>query len=144
MARNFRRQRAAHPIADLNVTNLIDLGFILLVIFMIATPLINQKEQSTRINLPEIARLPQPKQDKEERFVAISVDSTGKIFLENAPTPVTIAQLRTRLRGYAAEPKQPAIRLRGDGEAAWKKVAEVFGELTQAGLTRVAVDTQAK
>ena len=35
MARNFRRHRVSHPIADLNVTNLIDLGFMLLIIFMI-------------------------------------------------------------------------------------------------------------
>jgi biopolymer transport protein ExbD len=144
MARNFRRQRAAHPIADLNVTNLIDLGFMLLIIFMIATPLINQQEQSTRVNLPTVAKVPQTKDDKNERFIAISVDANGKFFLENATTPVTLAELRTRLRGYAAEPKQPVIRIRGDGEGRYKHVAEIFAEVERAGLTRFAMDTQAK
>ena len=51
MARNFRRKHTAHPIADLNVTNLIDLGFMLLIIFMVATPLI-QQEQKIPVNLP--------------------------------------------------------------------------------------------
>ena len=51
MARTFRRQRQTAPISDLNLTNLIDLGFTLLIIFMIATPLINQ-EQAIRVNLP--------------------------------------------------------------------------------------------
>ena len=40
MARTFRRQRQLNPVAELNITNLVDLGFTLLIIFMIATPLI--------------------------------------------------------------------------------------------------------
>jgi len=60
MARNFRRTRSAtHPIADLNVTNLIDLGFMLLIIFMVATPLI-QQEQTIPVNLPTVSKAPQP------------------------------------------------------------------------------------
>ena len=144
MARNFRRQRTAHPIAELNVTNLIDLGFMLLIIFMIATPLINQQEQTTRVNLPTVAKVPERKPDKDERFIAISVDTAGKFYLENAATPVTLAELRVRLRGYAAEPKQPVIRVRGDGEGRYKHVAEIFGEVERAGLTRFTIDTQAK
>ncbi|MBI5768176.1 MAG: biopolymer transporter ExbD [Verrucomicrobia bacterium] len=144
MARNFRRQRAAHPIADLNVTNLIDLGFMLLVIFMIATPLINQQEQTTRVNLPTIAKVPETKDNKDERYVAISVDAAGKFYLENAKSPVTLAELRLRLRGYAAEKKPPVIRIRGDGEGRYQKVAEIFGEVERAGLTRFTIDTQAK
>ncbi len=62
MARTFRRQRQAHAIADLNVTNLIDLGFTLLIIFMIATPLITQ-EQTTPVDLPVTSRQQQAKPD---------------------------------------------------------------------------------
>ena len=45
MARTFRHRQTAAPISELNVTNLIDLGFTLLIIFMISTPLI-QSEQT--------------------------------------------------------------------------------------------------
>src|SRR5882757_5218916 len=100
MARNFRRPRSAQPIADLNVTNLIDLGFMLLIIFMVATPLINQQEQTTRVNLPSIAKVPEQKPEKDDRFVAVSVDASGKYFLENASTPVSLGELRRRLRSY--------------------------------------------
>ena len=144
MARNFRRQRTAHPIADLNVTNLIDLGFMLLIIFMIATPLINQQEQTTRINLPSIAKVPQPTPDKNERFIAVSVDAKGKYFIDNSTTPITLPELRTRLRGLAAEPKPPVIRIRGDGDVPYKKVAEIFGEVERAGLVRFNIDSEAK
>ena len=43
MARSFRRQHTRHPISELNVTNLIDVAFTLLIIFMIATPLIQEE-----------------------------------------------------------------------------------------------------
>ena len=144
MARNFRRPHATQPIADLNVTNLIDLGFMLLIIFMVATPLINQQEQTTRVNLPSIAKVPQQKPDKDDRFVAISVDATGKYFVENSTTPITMTALRSRLRSYATEPKPPVIRVRGDGKVPYEKVAEIFGEVERAGLPRFTIDSQAK
>ena len=76
MARNFRRYRGSHPIADLNVTNLIDLGFMLLVIFMVATPLM-QQEQAVGVNLPSVAKSAQPKSTPDERHVAVGVDARG-------------------------------------------------------------------
>ena len=142
MARNFRRHRSAQPIADLNVTNLIDLGFILLVIFMIATPLI-QQEQTVPINLPTVAKSPQTPADKNDRFVAVGVDAKG-FYIGNGVTPVTLTELRTQLRGFAAEKKQPVIRIRGDENVPYKRVAELTNEVHRAGLTRIAFDHQAE
>src|SRR5204862_5921781 len=112
MARHVRGHRVAQPIADLNVTNLIDLGFILLVIFMIATPLI-QQEQTIPVQLPTVSKSPQTKVDVKDRFVAVAVDAKG-YYVDNRKVPVTLAELRSRLRAYALEPKQPVIRIRGD------------------------------
>lgn len=140
MARNFRRQRSSHPIADLNVTNLIDLGFMLLIIFMIATPLI-QQEQTVPVNLPTVAKAPQVKNEKDDRFVAVGVDAKG-FYVDNKSTPVTLAQLRSRLSAYAAEAKPPVIRIRGDAKVPYQKVAELFTEVQKAGLTRFTIDAQ--
>ena len=140
MARNFRRHRTSHPIADLNVTNLIDLGFMLLIIFMVATPLI-QQEQTVPVNLPTVATAPQVKNDKEERVVAIGVDARG-FYVDNRAVPVTLSQLRSRLSGYAAEAKPPVIRIRGDASVPYQKVAELFTEVQKAGLTRFTIDAQ--
>ena len=140
MARNFRRPRASHAIADLNVTNLIDLGFILLVIFMIATPLI-QQEQTVGVNLPSVSKAPQPKVKSDERHVAVAIDARG-FYVDNQPTPLTLAQLRTRLAALAAEPKPPVIRVRGDATVPFQKVAEVMTELQRAGLTRITIDSK--
>ncbi len=140
MARNFRRHRAAHPIADLNVTNLIDLGFMLLIIFMIATPLI-QQEQTLQVNLPTVSAVPQSPPTKD-RFVLVGVNARG-FFVDSMATPLTLAQVRERLRAFAAEPKPPVIRIKGDAAVPYQKVAELFTEVQKAGLTRFNFDTQA-
>jgi biopolymer transport protein TolR len=142
MARNFRRHRSAHPIADLNVTNLIDLGFMLLVIFMIATPLI-QQEQTVGVNLPTVAKAPQPKVPPDDRFVAVGVDTKG-FYVENKATPLTLVQLRSRLRAYATEAKPPVIRIRGDANVPYQRVAELINEVHTAGLGRVTFDAKAE
>ena len=140
MARNFRRHRASQPISDLNVTNLIDLAFILLVVFMIATPLI-QQEQTIPVNLPTVSKTQQTKVDKDDRFVAVAVDAKG-YYVDNRTTPVTLAELRSRLRGYAMETKPPVIRIRGDAGIPYQRVAELFNEVQKAGLTRFTIDSQ--
>jgi biopolymer transport protein ExbD len=139
MARTFRRHRSAHAIADLNVTNLIDLGFILLVIFMIATPLI-QQEQTVPVNLPKVTQVPQSKADRDDKFTAVGVDANGRFYVGSAATPVSLAELQSRLRAFAAEEKPPVIRLRGDMKVQYQKIAELIAELTKAGLTRVQFD----
>lgn len=141
MARNFRRLRHSQPIADLNVTNLIDLGFILLIIFMIVATQVVQHEQTIPVNLPMVSKAPQPP-SKDDRNVVISVDVKGFYYVDGNPTPLTLAQIRSKLNAYAAEPKQPIIRVRADGDVPYKKVAEFTTEATKVGLTRFTLDTQ--
>jgi hypothetical protein len=145
MARNFRRPHATQPIADLNVTNLIDLGFMLLIIFMVATPLINQQEQTTRVNLPAIAKVPQQKPDKDERFVADQRRRRRQIFRRE--------QLHAGHPHGAALPLLPQLRpgaqAAGDPRARRRQGPrrEGRGDLRRggaAGLTRFTIDSQAR
>jgi biopolymer transport protein TolR len=141
MARTFRRPRQSHPIAEMNVTNLIDLGFTLLIIFMIATPLINQ-EQTIPVTLPSESKSAQKPPDRSTHFVAISLDAKGNIYLDEKATPVGIAELRSRLSVYAMEAKPPVIRLRGDTGVPYGKMVAVMDELKKANLLKVTFDTQ--
>lgn len=139
MARTFRRQRGAHPIAELNITNLVDLGFTLLIIFMIAASLIKQ-EQTAPIELPSSSRLQTQQPDRNTQVHAVSVDAAGKFFLDEKA--VTLVELRSRLRGYAADPKPPIIRIRGDRNARYDKVYQIFDECQKANLLKVTIDSQ--
>jgi biopolymer transport protein ExbD len=140
MARTFRRQRQSRPISDINVTNLIDLGFTLLIIFMISTPLINQ-EQTIPVVLPVESRSAQEKPEAD-RFVAISVDVRGRYYVNSQQTPVPLAELRTRLQAWSLDKKQPVIRIRGDGSVSYDKIIQLIDELKKANLSRITFDTQ--
>lgn len=139
MARSFRRKHAAHPIADLNVTNLIDLGFMLLVIFMIATPLITQ-EQKIPVDLPVESVSPQQKPDPKDRHETITVQADGRVLLGNRP--FAIRELAPELARFADEAKPPVIHLRLDAKATAQQFVAVMDELKKHNLTRIAFDTQ--
>lgn len=140
MARIFRRKRQAHPIAELNVTNLIDLGFTLLIIFMIATPLINQ-EQTIPVNLPVESKSKQVSADRDTKFVSVSVDVRGNYYIDNAA--VTQAELSARLRALGGESKPPVIRIRADATVPYQRVIGLIDELKKNNLSRITFDTQA-
>lgn len=139
MARTFRRQRQTAPISELNLTNLIDLGFTLLIIFMIATPLINQ-EQTIPVNLPIESASAQARPDPNTRFQPISIDRAGRYYFGN--TPVSFEDLQVRLAALAGEATPPVIRIRADLSLQWQQVVSLMDELKRHNLSKITFDTQ--
>ena len=123
---------------EINVVPYIDVMLVLLVIFMVATPLM-QQEQAVGVNLPSVAKSAQPKSTPDERHVAVGVDARG-YYVDSPGTSLTLAQLRSRLAALAGQPKPPVIRIRGDASVPYQKVADLINEVQRAGLTRVKFD----
>jgi len=140
MARNFRRQRQSlNPIAELNVVNLIDLGFSLLIIFMIATPLINQ-EQTIPVNLPVQSRSAAARPDAKTKFVTITIRAQGDYFIDQMQ--VSPADLKLRVKALGANPANVVIRIRADGSVPYQKIISLMDDLNQNNLNKVTFDTQ--
>ena len=127
-----RKRRA--PMAEINVTPLVDVMLVLLIIFMVTAPLL---VAGVPIDLPE-SRAGALDQNAEP--VQIAIDSAGRITIDEQP--VTEAALATKLATIAAQP-QPAegrrIYLRADRSLDYGRVMRVMGELNRAGLNRVAL-----
>jgi biopolymer transport protein ExbD len=140
MARTFRRKQTPHPISELNVTNLIDVAFTLLIIFMIATPLI-QQEQTIPVNLPTESKRQQAQPDKDMTFQSISIDKQGVYYFGD--TPIDFAELRPRLAKLASQPHPPVIRIRADYGLQWQQVVKLMDEIKRQNLTKITFDTQA-
>ncbi len=138
MARTFRRERRTPPISDLNVTNLIDVAFTLLIVFMIAAPLI--QEQTIPVNLPVESISPQVKPDPQERTESITVMADGRLFLGGSQ--MTLQQLAVELARFAQEPRPPNFHLRIDAEAKGQEFVAVMDELKKNSLTRISIDTR--
>ncbi len=137
MARTFHRRRSLAPVAELNVTNLIDLGFTLLIIFMIATPLL-PNTQSIPLDLPVESDKPQPK--TKEQAEVIAIDRNGNYYWGERRT--TLDQIRVNLEAVADAPKPPVIRIEADFSLQYQRVVTVLDEVKKAGLSRISLDTQ--
>jgi biopolymer transport protein TolR len=140
MARKFHRPRTSHPIAELNVTNLIDLGFMLLIIFMIVANPALQTEQKVPLDLPVASASPQPKADPTQRTESITILPDGRVLL--GESPLTLRQLSVRLAAFAKEPKQPIIELRLDAKTSAQQFISVMDELKKYNLSKLSIPTQ--
>ncbi len=128
-----------HAVAELNVTNLVDLAFTLLIIFMLATPLI-QQEQTIPVNLPIESKNQQQKPDKDTVYESITIDKQGRYSVGNSA--VSFNELQSRLRGFSSRPKQPVIRIRADLSLQWQEVVKLMDELKKNNLSKITFDTQ--
>jgi biopolymer transport protein TolR len=133
-------QRGRHrtkPMADINVTPMVDVMLVLLIIFMVTAPLLTA---GVEVKLPE-SRAKALAQEAEP--VQIAIDNSGAVFI--GETPIAADELPARLAAVAerrgAEP--PQIYLRADTALDYGAVMRVMGELNRAGLNRVALLTTA-
>ncbi|UUR07003.1 protein TolR [Sphingomonas glaciei] len=136
---NRRRGGRRAPMAEINVTPLVDVMLVLLIIFMVTAPLL---VAGVPVDLPEsrAAAL-----DSQVKPVQISLDGEGRIFIDD--TQVAEPALAQRLAAIAAEPAPEEgrrIYLRADRGLDYGRVMRVMGELNRAGLNRVALVSTAE
>ena len=128
-----RHRRA--PMAEINVTPMVDVMLVLLIIFMVTAPLL---ASGVPVTLPE-SRAKSLEQDKEP--VQLSLANDGRLFIDDKP--VEMIDLPVRLAAIAARgvDAPPQIYLRADTALDYGRVMAVMGELNRAGLNRVALLT---
>lgn len=132
-SRGRGRSRRA-PMAEINVTPLVDVMLVLLIIFMITAPLL---VAGVPVDLPESRA---KALDQDARPVQIALDGQGALFIDDQP--VAMEQLPAQLAAIAAQPEPPEgrrIYLRADKGLDYGRVMAVMGELNRAGLNRVAL-----
>jgi len=118
---------------DINITPMLDLAYVLLVIFILMA---TASVQGIKVDLPKASSaksLVQPK------TVTITVSNQGQIFLD--AFPVTLSDLETRLRNAKAQNPDVPIVLKGDQSAQYGKVTEVLDLCRQLDLTKVGLVT---
>ena len=141
MARSFSRPNRLHVISELNVTPMLDLCFVLLIIFMIAAPVL---EQTTAVNLPKSDKGAGKTPDAKVQYRIVTIDRNGAYAI--VARPVTFAQLEAEFASLAALPEadQPVVRIRGDGVLAFQKIIDVLSAAKAKGLTKASFDTETR
>jgi biopolymer transport protein TolR len=128
-----RRGRRS-PMAEINVTPMVDVMLVLLIIFMVTAPLL---VAGVPVDLPDSKA---GALDQEAKPVQISIDPGGAIFLDEARVPE--GQLGPRLAQIAAASREeggPRVFLRADRALDYGRVMGVMGEINAAGLRKVAL-----
>jgi biopolymer transport protein ExbD len=124
-----------HAMGELNITPLLDLAFVLLVIFIITTaPTTNDID----INLPAAGQQPPQNQAKQD-INNVTVDSAGRIFF-NAE-PITLKELEKQIIAFRKANPDLSVVVRGDEDVNYQKVVQVLDILTKANVTKIGLAT---
>ncbi len=129
------RRRRATPMAEINVTPLVDVMLVLLIIFMVTAPLL---VAGVPVDLPA-ARAAALRQ-KQDKPLAVSLDASGGVFIGDEA--VAEDALTDRLTALHATAPDTRVLVRADKSLSYGRVLEVMGEIASSGFTRVALVSQ--
>ena len=124
------------PMAEINVTPLVDVMLVLLIIFMITTPLMNHK---VKVALPEATLVKKEEKKQQIPPITISVTETGELFLNDEPT--TKQAIESRLSVEAQKVPPPPLQIRGDKTTAYHLVSDVVKIAQAQGMAKVGFIT---
>ena len=120
-------------LSDINVTPMVDVMLVLLVIFMVTAPLI---QQGVKVNLPQTRAAPV---EATEKKVVLSVDRSKRVFLGEAEVP--LKDLEQILKANAKVQLDKEIYLHADRDLAYGVVVEVLAAAQRAGIPKVGLIT---
>jgi biopolymer transport protein TolR len=129
------RLGSAHrPLSEINVTPFVDVALVLLIIFMVTAPMM---QQGIDVDLPETTT--QPLRIRDEPLI-LTVRKNGKFYLARREIPE--AELQAKLEAIFAGRDHKEIFLRADRDAAYKWVVRALAAAREAGATKLGMVTE--
>jgi biopolymer transport protein ExbD len=135
--RRFSQRNSLVTLSDINITPLLDLAFVLLIIFVITTPLL---EKGLELNLPKSSGPPEKQQIKKDDIRVVEINSQGGYAIKGRLLPLNqlIAQLA---QDFRVNPNL-VVYIRADGNSHTKDVAALLDGCNQSGITRYSLREQ--
>ena len=125
-------KRGKHrPMAEINITPMVDVMLVLLIIFMVTAPLLTA---SVNVDLPKAEAAPAPQDDKP---LTISVDESGQIYLQDEK--MNLEDLVPKLQAISQGKSDKKILVRGDKGNSYGRMLQVMATITQGGFTHLAL-----
>ncbi len=132
------RRARRRPIADINVTPMVDVMLVLLVVFMITAPML---ATGVAVTLPK-TRADQMQSDKERPLV-VTVDKEAKIYVGMQTEPVPLKDLAPMLAALAENNLEKRVYVRGDEAVPYGAVVNVLALLQRAGFKNAGLPVDA-
>ena len=124
------------PMADINVTPMVDVMLVLLVIFIITAPLFTH---AIKLELPSAASAPAP---EKPETITLAINAEGQLFWNNAP--VAMNELPGRFVTAAGKKPLPELQLRADKGTRYEVIAQVMAAAQGNGMTKIGFVTDPK
>ena len=128
--RRHSQKNALVTLSDINITPLLDLAFVLLIIFMITTPLM---EQGLRLELPK-SQVTDASPEKND-LKMVEVDPSGNYFLETQP--ISLSTLQEALAAAFEQNPDLVLVIRGDLGATWGNIYAVLDGAKKLGMQNI-------
>jgi biopolymer transport protein ExbD len=129
----FDESQATRPMSEINVTPLVDVMLVLLVVFIVTTPLLTH---SIKVELPQARAQSNP---EKPETVTVAIDGQGRLFWNNHP--IDRAELARRLQQAGQGRNPPAVHVRAHRDTRYQLIAEVMAEANRAKIERVGLVT---
>ena len=126
--------RDSTTISQINVTPLVDVMLVLLVIFMVTAPII---QQGVQVNLPQAKAAAIPGTDE---LLVVSIAKNGRIYLND--NVMTLDELGAKMRAIRSNLGDKQVYVRADQDVRYGLVMQTIAELKQAGIDRVGMVTR--
>lgn len=124
------------PLAEINVIPFCDILLVLLIIFMITAPLM---QQGLDVNLPQASS---PAISKEKTDIILTMRTNGDIFVGDDPSPVTIGFLEKKLGDVYKNKEKKDLFIKADTDIRYGEVVKVMSLAKSAGVSRIGMVTQ--
>ena len=131
MAADVSQGQGKLPLSNINVTPFVDVMLVLLVIFMVTAPII---QQGVEVNLPQAKASPVV---GEAEPLIVTVTREGQVYLND--NEVTPAELRTKLQAIRNLDAQKPVYLRADRDVRYGSVITTIGQIKGAGIERLGM-----
>jgi biopolymer transport protein ExbD len=135
----MKQQSAPPPVADINVTPMVDVMLVLLIIFMVITPMLTKGQNV------DMARTKNPiamqNADKEDA-VLIAITRDGKVYLSPGNVQTAADQLPGKVKDLLQNKTDKTVYIKSDARARYEKVEDVVDNLRAAGVDQIGLLTE--
>ena len=133
---SYHRRQRRKPMGEINVVPFIDVMLVLLVIFMITAPMLNQ---GVNVELPQVTSEPIDTDEREPLIVSVDREGQYYISLGDEETPVALDKLGEQVTAMLSRRPDTPVMVRGDRNVSYGQVVSLMSTLQGAGVGNVGL-----
>ena len=127
--------RGKRVVADINITPFTDVVLVLLIIFMITTPMLSQNQ--IKVNLPEASQT--TREEKDDKIIEIVIDKDGFVFVDGSQFHKEYLEYKLKDK-ISKHPERPVV-IKGDKDIKYELVIDVMDKIKKAGVSKFGLAT---